>query len=120
MESDPNGVPAHAPGSKLDNGKTQVWLCISGFSNALEHVAKVSTKGAEKYSPNGWKQVKDGPDRYMQAFARHMLELGKGETLDPGTGCLHIASMCWNLLATMELQLGGANASSDMPPTKKS
>lgn len=105
MESDPNGVPAHAPGSKLDNGKTQVWLCISGFANALEHVAQTTTVGATKYSPSGWEKVHDGPARYMEAFGRHMLKLGSGEEIDKPTGLRHKAQMAWNILASLELEL---------------
>lgn len=104
-EKDPSGIDAHTPGAKLDSGKTRVWLCISGFANALKEVAKVTTKGAEKYTPNGWQTVPDGQSRYMEAFARHMLALGSGELIDADTGCLHKAQAVWNLLASLELEL---------------
>lgn len=104
-ESDPNGTPAGEPGAKLDAGKTLAWLCISGFARALQKVAEVTTKGAQKYSKNGWKSVPDGSERYMDAFARHALALGSGEVIDPGTGCMHKAQMIWNLLASLELDL---------------
>lgn len=104
-ETDPNGVPQHAPGAKLDAGKLRVWLCIAGFSRALQTVADVTTKGAVKYTPNGWAQVENGSERYMDAFARHALTLGTGETVDRDTQCLHKAQMIWNLLASLELDL---------------
>lgn len=104
-ESDPNGIAPHAPGAKLDAGKTMAWLCVQGFSNALKAVAEVTTKGATKYTPNGWTQVPDGATRYMDAFGRHMLAYGSGEAIDPDTGCLHKAQMIWNLLASLELEL---------------
>jgi hypothetical protein len=104
-ESDPHGHDPHAPGAKLDAGKLQPWLCIAGFSRALAAVAKVTTVGAVKYTPNGWMSVSNGPERYMEGFARHMLKLGAGETLDTDTGCLHKAQMIWNLLAALELEL---------------
>ena len=104
-EQDPNGLDAHAPGAKLDAGKVRTWLCISGFSNALTQVADVTTKGAIKYTPDGWSQVEDGSERYMDAFGRHMLALGSGELFDKGTGSLHKAQMIWNLLASLELDL---------------
>lgn len=94
----------HKPGAKLDHGKTLAWLCISGFGNALNAVAMVTTVGAIKYSPNGWKCVLNGQERYMEAFGRHMLALASGETVDLETGCLHKAAMVWNLLASMELE----------------
>ena len=107
-EKDPSGLDAHAPGAKLDAGKTRPWLMESGFARALEEVAKVTTVGAIKYTPNGWAQVEDGPSRYMEAFGRHKTALGKGEILDDGpsgTGCYHKAQMIWNLLASFELEL---------------
>jgi hypothetical protein len=107
-ELDPNGKLANAPGAKLDMGKVRPWLCIAGFSRALEEVSKVTTLGAQKYTPNGWSSVPDGVERYMDAFGRHMLAEGRGEVFDEGingTGCRHKAQMVWNLLASLELEL---------------
>lgn len=104
-EADPHGIDQHAPGSKLDAGKMMPWLCIAGFAHALAAVADVTTKGAIKYTPNGWQSVPDGETRYMEAFGRHMLALGRGENIDADTGCLHKAQMIWNLLASLELEL---------------
>ena len=104
-EFDPFGVDAHIPGAKLDGGKIMPWLCVAGFSRALYAVADVTTKGARKYTPNGWRQVPDGESRYMEAFGRHMLQLGSGEIIDRDTGCRHKAQMIWNLLASLELEL---------------
>ena len=108
IEKDPGGKDLNSPGAKADAGKIQPWLMLSGFSRALEEVAKVTTVGAKKYTPNGWVEVPDGVDRYMQAFSRHMLDLGKGEIIDSGPGgtnCMHKAQMIWNLLASLELEL---------------
>lgn len=109
LEADPHGVPQHEPGAKLDAGKLRAWLCVAGFSNALVAVADVTTKGAAKYTPNGWAKVANGSERYMDAFGRHMLALGRGESLDSDTGCLHKAQMIWNLLASLELEIREAN-----------
>jgi len=112
QEVDPNGVDAHAKGSKLDAGKPLPWLMFSGFSRALAAVADVTTKGALKYTPNGWAEVKDGEQRYMEGFMRHALAVGRGEQIDDGpggTGCLHKAQMIWNLLASLELELRRAS-----------
>jgi hypothetical protein len=105
MESDPLGIGAHDPGSKLDKGKPLAWLCISGFSRAVSAVADVTTAGAKKYSPGGWQHVPDGKGRYMEAAMRHLLALGRGEKIDPDTGCLHKAQAIWNLCASLELEL---------------
>lgn len=107
-EKDPNGKDLNSPGAKADAGKTRGWLCLAGFSRALEEVAKVTTVGANKYTPNGWVDVPDGPSRYMDAFVRHTLALGQGKVMDDGqggTGCYHKAQMIWNLLAAFELEL---------------
>lgn len=104
-EQDPTGRDPHQPGAKLDAGKSRVWLCIAGFSRALEAVAQVTTAGAIKYTPNGWVDVPGAQDRYMDAFGRHMLAMGRGEVLDVDTGCLHKAQAIWNLLASLELEL---------------
>lgn len=88
----------------------RAWLCIGGFSRALAAVADVTTKGATKYTPNGWAQVPDGAERYMDAFGRHALNLGRGQGIDPDTGCLEKAQMIWNLLASLELELRQAES----------
>ncbi|OQB10747.1 MAG: hypothetical protein BWY21_00031 [Parcubacteria group bacterium ADurb.Bin216] len=108
LEKDPHGLDLNSPGAKADAGKNRVWLFMAGFSRALEEVSKVTTIGANKYTPNGWVDVPDGQARYMDAFGRHMLKLGSGELMDDGptgTGCYHKAQMIWNLLAAFELEL---------------
>lgn len=114
LEKDPNGKSPKSPGAKLDAGKIRPWLCIAGFSHALEEVARVTTKGAEKYTPNGWAEVPGGANRYMDAFGRHQIDYGKGEVFDNGPKGLgpdvyHKAQMIWNLLASFELELREKN-----------
>lgn len=104
-ELDPTGRDPHQPGAKLDSGKTLSWTMLEGFARALNEVAQVTTVGARKYTPNGWQDVPNGKDRYMQAFGRHMLAYARGEHIDGDTQCLHKAQMIWNLLASLELEL---------------
>ena len=104
-ESDPDGLDPHAPGAKLDAGKNRLGLVLGGFARALEEVGKVGTYGAEKYSPNGWKKVEDGSERYEDAMMRHWVEIKKGNAQDPKTGLLHQAHLAWNALAVLELML---------------
>lgn len=104
-ELDPHGKDPHAPGAKLDSGKPRHWLMLSGFSRALQAVGDVTSVGALKYTPNGWAEVPDGIERYMDAFARHALQFGAGEVFDADTGTRHKAQMIWNLLASLELEL---------------
>lgn len=105
QEVDPHGKDPHEPGAKLDKGKVRPWLMLQGFPRALKAVAEVTTKGAEKYTDHGWASVPDGERRYMEAFARHELELACGRAYDTDTGCLHKAQMIWNLMASLELEL---------------
>lgn len=105
QESDPNGLDPHAPGAKLDAGKNRLGLVLGGFANALEAVGLVGTYGAEKYTPNGWKEVPDGVARYEDAMMRHWIEVKKGNEVDSTTGLSHRAQVAWNLLAMLEIEL---------------
>lgn len=114
-EVDPNGIDPHAPGAKLDAGKLKPWLTLTGFPRALREVSRVTTKGAEKYTPHGWASVENGAERYMEAFGRHLLDLAEGKIMDDGPKGLgpdiyHKASMIWNLLASLELELRAAES----------
>jgi len=119
QESDPHGYAQNQSGAKLDAGKNRIWLCLGNFPHALEQVAKVTSAGAQKYTENGWKDVPNGVDRYMDAFGRHMLAVGRGEVFDiiraaDGTliddSVLHEAQMIWNLMAALELKLAAKYA----------
>ena len=103
QESDPNGLDPHAPGAKLDAGKNRLDLVLGGFANALEAVGLVGTYGAEKYTPNGWKEVPDGVARYEDAMMRHWIEVKKGNAIDSTTMLSHRAQLIWNALAALEL-----------------
>lgn len=104
-ERDPNGIGAHSPGAKLDAGKNRCALVINGFSRALWQVCLVGTFGAAKYTPNGWKEVENGIERYSDAMDRHLLMEASGEECDPDSGLLHAAHAAWNALARLDLML---------------
>lgn len=70
---------------------------------ALLEVATILTKGAEKYSPNGWKEVPHGVFRYYNAMIRHFLKESSEER--DAEGFLHIGCVAWNALAVLELML---------------
>lgn len=103
-EYDPNGKPLNTPGAKGDANKLRPWLVLGAFSSALEQVVEVGTLGAKKYTDNGWTEVPNGFNRYMDAFGRHLLKYGKGEMYDQDLGTKHIANMIWNLLAALEIE----------------
>ena len=107
-ECDPNGVPQHSPGAKLDGDKPLTYLMISGFPHALDAVARVTTFGARKYCPNGWREVSDSDSRYMNALARHLIANAIDET-DSESGLPHLAHVAWNALAVLELRMRKKN-----------
>lgn len=105
-EHDPNGLAQNEPGAKLDAGKIQAALVLGGFAKALEEVSKVGTFGAKKYSPNGWKSVEDGVNRYSDAMMRHWLAHQSGELIDADSGLSHLSQVAWNALAVLQLTVG--------------
>ena len=104
---DPNGIDQHAAGAKLDCGKPRLALVLGGFSKALFAVGEVGTKGAKKYTDDGWKTVDNGKERYKDAALRHLLLDLDGETFDPDPymQTRHLAQAAWNLLAALTLEL---------------
>lgn len=100
---DPDGLNQHESGAKLDAGKARVGLVVKGFSRALQEVSKVGTFGANKYTDNGWKDVKNGKERYTDAMFRHLLE--DDNSVDPESKLLHAAHAAWNALARLEFIL---------------
>jgi hypothetical protein len=81
-------------GLKYDNGKTRFDLYPL---KAYEGCAKVLTFGANKYTPNGWKTVDNGVNRYYAALIRHLndqmnysLNGGEGLLLDEESNLPHL------------------------------
>lgn len=108
-EFDPHGTDPHSPGAKLDAGKNRLGLVLGGFAMALEEIGKVGTYGAEKYSPNGWKSVPDGIERYDDAMWRHWFAQQIEGPTDPSSELRHQAQIAWNALAVLELMLREEN-----------
>jgi hypothetical protein len=90
---------------KLDAGKAPVWMgFMRYFPRAMLSVALVSDYGYRKYGTwGGWRDVKDGVNRYSDADARHTI-LQAVETYDDSdSGLAHAAQEAWNALAKLEL-----------------
>jgi hypothetical protein len=100
---DPNGIPQHTSGAKLDSGKSKTGLMVSGFALALADVAEVTTYGANKYTANGWVNVPNGIDRYTDALYRHLFLYSSGQNLDSESNLTHLSHAAWNILAIIEL-----------------
>lgn len=105
LETDPHGISPKDKGSKLDAGKSPVFRgLLEYFPRACKAVADVSAKGAEKYTWKGWESVPDGINRYSDACARHITDMGIDGPYDRD-GFLHRAQIAWNALAALELYL---------------
>lgn len=103
---DPSGKDLKQPGTKGDSGKSPVFRgLLDYFPRAVDEVARVSERGAAKYSWKGWESVPDGISRYTDALARHLTAMGIEGPFDQDTGCLHRAQIAWNALASLELYL---------------
>jgi len=89
-------------GQKFDKGKVRYGLLPP---LALQEVAEVLTAGANKYSPNNWKKVKDLHVRYVDAAYRHLEATRLGETLDGETGRHHLAHAICCLMFLLETEI---------------
>lgn len=66
--------------------------------HAMKELAKVFTKGAEKYLPRNWEKGMSWQS-VLASLERHKEAFKQGEDVDPETGCLHAAHIAWNALA---------------------
>lgn len=92
-------------GEKYDSEKPRMDLLLD-FSRSFTALARLCTKGAEKYAPHSWLHVEDGEARYTAAMLRHLFvdeEYDKVE--DGGIGELHDVCVAWNALTRLELKL---------------
>lgn len=92
-------------GVKHDQDKTPMGL-LPG--RALQEVARVFGFGAEKYSPNGWREVRPG-SRYLDAALRHLTAHADGEDVDAESGLSHLAHACACVLILIGLQARGVS-----------
>jgi hypothetical protein len=87
-------------GRKFDGGKLQYGLLPP---LALRETVKVLTYGAEKYEPDNWRRVPEGPRRYFDAAQRHLWAYKKGELNDDETGINHLAHAICCLMFMLDL-----------------
>lgn len=93
-------------GKKYDNGKPMAGTLTDVFSRALMAVGACIEYGTHKYpDPKNWQLVDNGIKRYRDAMVRHLLKYNAGIDKDEETGLPHLAHMCWNALAILELYM---------------
>jgi len=64
---------------------------------AIKALAQVLTFGAEKYAPNGWMNVPNAKERYLDALLRHIEAHRSGELLDEESNLSHLSHAITNL-----------------------
>jgi hypothetical protein len=82
-------------GLRFNQGKTRYDL-MEPF--ALEQLAKVFTKGAEKYAAHNWEKGMDW-SKITASLKRHIAKFEQGEDFDEETGLYHMAHAAWNAMA---------------------
>ena len=87
-------------GRKFDGGKIRYGLLPP---LALKATADVLTFGAEKYEPDNWRRVPEGPRRYFDAAQRHLWAYKTGEVNDPETGVSHLAHALCCIMFMLDL-----------------
>lgn len=65
---------------------------------AINELAKVFTKGSEKYAPRNW-ELGMAWSKVLASLKRHLNAFEAGEDFDPETGLLHITHVAWNAMA---------------------
>ena len=96
-------------GRKFDGGKLQYGLLPP---LALRETVEVLTFGAEKYEPDNWRRVPDGPRRYFDAAQRHLWAYKSGEMYDQETGVSHLAHALCCIMFMLDLDEEKANGKS--------
>ena len=86
---------------KKDMGKLRMELVPV---SAIESLARVLTYGANKYEPEGWREVE--PERYVGALLRHLCAYLKGQVYDHESGLMHIEQVLCNAAFLNEFQHG--------------
>lgn len=81
-------------GDKFDKEK-QRWDLLPWHEVSQE--VDVLTRGAKKYSPENWKSVPDGKERYFAALMRHLIAWKSGEAKDSESGLSHLAHAACNI-----------------------
>lgn len=79
-------------GSRLNTGKVRHDLLPI---NAVEQMARVMTKGSEKYAERNWENGMDW-SKCLASLKRHVAAFERGEDYDPETGLLHMAHAMTN------------------------
>lgn len=87
-------------------------------AKAMQSVAQVYTFGAKKYADRNWEKGLSF-SRLLGAAHRHINSFETGEVMDSESGCHHLASAVFCLLAIIEFQHRNQNHLDDRVDYKK-
>ena len=75
---------------------------VQSFPRALAAIAEHTAKGAEEpgHRWHGWKEARNGFERYSNAMVRHLLD--EGHIPDTDLLVAQVTATCWNDLARLE------------------
>lgn len=93
--SDKESKTTVGEGLRFNKGKTRFDL-LEPY--AVEQLARVFTKGAEKYAPNNWLKGMSWSS-ITASLKRHLSEFEQGVDYDEETKLLHMAHVAWNAMA---------------------
>lgn len=89
--------PRRTEGLRYNSGKLRYDLFEP---RAMQELAKVFTRGAEKYAVRNWEKGMSWMTM-LASLERHKEAWKRGEDYDPETGLLHMAQVAWNALAVV-------------------
>lgn len=69
-------------------------------TEGITELARVYTMGALKYADNNWRNGMKFT-RCIASLERHWNLWKMGQSIDPETGCHHLAQVCWNAMTLL-------------------
>ena len=87
-------------GVKYDNNKPRLAEMLVDMREPLLALCKVWEYGANKYTPDNWKKVDNGKDRYTNAMLRHLFA-EEDNPVDNESSLLHAVHIAFNALARL-------------------
>jgi hypothetical protein len=73
----------------------------------IAQAAKVMALGAKKYGPYNWRDYPIQNMVYVEAMLRHLYAYMDGQTIDPESGCNHLAHVAAGALIALDAEASG-------------
>jgi len=103
-------------GLRYDQGKIR-WDLVP--PDAMLEIARIYTRGAEKYAPRNWELGMDW-GKCLRALKSHLNKWELGETFDDElTDCRNMAMVAWNAMALLSYEMRKIGKDDRVDFTKK-